>query len=331
MNTNDDVWPQGRARAKWGPVTCDIALPNASALPKFALRMLENLPRRGAGLHNALFRVARALHAFRSEEEIIELLRRHTHAEEIGPGEIEEAVHNSLKYAWRPGERNPNPRRQFASPKGELGLDPQLRQAIIMEHPFTLSDLMESSPERSDGPRQTEHVLDILFPGDPLLCAGRSVRDVATLQRSVWPPGRLERLSLIVPSPMKAAWGTTQDGRHESQRCLDNVGPRRYLVIDQDQGSEDEQAAVLHHLSGFLGLVLVVHSGGKSLHGWFFVEGLDIGWFMDLAVRLGADDSMKSPIQLARMPDGVRESGERQRILFFDPAARPPGGKTGRG
>jgi hypothetical protein len=199
------------ARAKWGPVTCRIELPSASTLPKFVRRMLENLPQRGEGLHNELFRVARVLHPFRSEEEIIELLRRHTRAEEIETGEIEEAVRNSLKYAWRPGERNPeiNPARQFASPLGSRGVDPQRRQAIVMEHPFTLSDLIESSPERSNlgGPRQTDHVLDILFPGDPLLCAGRSVRDVVTRQRSVWPPGYLERLSLVVPLPDEVCVG----------------------------------------------------------------------------------------------------------------------------
>ena len=88
---------------------------------------------------------------------------------------------------------------------------------------------------------------------------------------------------------------------------------------EQDQGSEDEQASVIHYLGGFLKLVLVVHSGGKSLHGWFYVEGLEIGWFMNVACQLGADNSMRSSIQLARMPDGTRENGQRQRIIYFDP------------
>ena len=153
---------------------------------------------------------------------------------------------------------------------------------------------------------------------------------VATRQRSVWPPGYLEKLALIVPNAMKSVWGTTQGGR-ESQRCLANVGARKFLVVEQDQGSEDEQASVIHYLGGFLKLMLVVHSGGKSLHGWFYVEGLEIGWFMNSACQLGADGSMRSSIQLARMPDGTRENGQRQRIIYFDPVhARPSGGSAGR-
>jgi hypothetical protein len=309
-------------------ISVEIAWPTKPALPKFVRQMLDSLPHRGEGLHAWLFRTARVLHPYRSPEEIVTILRERTRGESVKPGEIEDAVGNSARYAWRPEE--PSPRRLTRA--GGPGRNRELRSKVITEHPFSLVELIESSPERFDpvGPRQTDHVIDILFPADPLLCVGRSPKSVATRQRSVWPPGYLEKLALIVPNSMKSVWGTTQGGR-ESQRCLANVEARKFLVVEQDQGSEDEQASVIHYLGGFLKLALVVHSGGKSLHGWFYVEGLEIGWFMNSACQLGADGSMRCSIQLARMPDGTRESGQRQRIIYFDPVhARPSGGSAGR-
>ena len=108
---------------------------------------------------------------------------------------------------------------------------------------------------------------------------------------------------------MSARSGLTQE-RKRSERCLDNTARRRFLVIEQDTGTLDEQAAVLSHLAEIFPLVTIVHSGGRSLHGWFYVEGIPearIDQFMDLAVRLGADDATRSPCQLVRLPDGIRE------------------------
>jgi hypothetical protein len=164
--------------------------------------------------------------------------------------------------------------------------------------------------------------VDAIFPGNPLLCVAKSVKEAATRPRETW-RGHLTRLPLMVPNPMKNSKGLTQDGR-ESERCLDNTGPRRFLVVEQDQGTHDQQAAILWHLAKFLPLALVVHSGRRSLHGWFFVEGLPaerVEQFMDLACRLGADNALRNPCQqLVRIPDGRRDTGERQRVLFFNPS-----------
>jgi hypothetical protein len=83
-------------------------------------------------------------------------------------------------------------------------------------------------------------------------------------------------------------------------------------------------AVVLFHLAAFLPLVLVVSSGGKSLHGWFYcpdrteAELLD---FMRYAIRLGADWRLWLRSQFVRMPDGTRDNGQRQRVHYLD--ARP--------
>jgi hypothetical protein len=98
---------------------------------------------------------------------------------------------------------------------------------------------------------------------------------------------------------MSARTGRTQDGK-ESEHSLDNTGPRRFLVIEQDSGNTDEQAAVLLHLAERAPLALAVHSGSKSIHGWFMAAGqpeAHLHRFMRYAVGLGAD------------PNGIKLSG----------------------
>ncbi len=127
-------------------------------------------------------------------------------------------------------------------------------------------------------------------------------------------------------------------------RTLDNAGRRRFVVVECDcikweklpesdrakHGTEalylaaqkDQQAAVLWHLARFGPLTMVVDSGGKSLHAWYFCDGQPeplLRDFMRLAVSLGADPATWSRCHLVRMPDGTRDSGARQAIKFFNP------------
>jgi hypothetical protein len=111
----------------------------------------------------------------------------------------------------------------------------------------------------------------VLFPGNPLLCAGRSHSSFDTRSREQW-RGKLANLSVIVPNPMTARRGRTQDGK-TSAHTLETTGPRRFLVIEQDTGTIDEQAAVLLHLAQQAPLTVAVHSGSKSIHGWFYCAG----------------------------------------------------------
>ena len=167
-------------------------------------------------------------------------------------------------------------------------------------------------------------VLRRLFDGDPWLCCGLSNRKFNTKRLSAWGP-TLEHLRLIVPSPMTGPRGFAQAG-HFSAHSLDNTGPRRFLVVEQDTGDADLQAAVLLELSKTAPLTLVVHSGNKSIHGWFFCQGQReeelLAWFRD-AVTLGADHKMWTRSQFTRMPCGIRENGQTQRVLFFNPETLP--------
>ena len=104
----------------------------------------------------------------------------------------------------------------------------------------------------------------------------------------------MHTLPLLVPSPMSSVYGRTDEGTGPwSEHTLANTGPRQYLVIEfdfaefSDDGKEtplaswirawaqsgitiqDACAALLMHLAKRAPLLLIVFSGGKSLHGWF--------------------------------------------------------------
>jgi hypothetical protein len=116
--------------------------------------------------------------------------------------------------------------------------------------------------------------------------------------------------------------GLTQEGK-QSAHALSITGPRRFLVVEFDQGHVDEHAALLLHLAEFAPLTMAVHSGGKSIHGWFARQdrsGSLLRRFMRYAVSLGADHATWCKSQFVRMPDGLRANGRRQTVLYFDPA-----------
>ena len=220
--------------------------------------------------------------------------------------------------AWRPGDQGvATQTRQKQWPDCE----PILRTGVIRTIPWRLVDLWEASSIRfDDDDAACRWVVQQLFADNPLVCVGpkKNLPRTAPLSELV---ADLPTLQFIVPSPMTKTLGKNQDGE-DSVRCLDCTGPRRFLIVEFDEGSEDEQAALLWHLSSRGPLVLVVHSGNKSLHGWFKCVGEDeelIRQFFHYACRLGADWHNWTPCQFVRIPGGTRDNGTRQSIYFFAP------------
>ena len=204
----------------------------------------------------------------------------------------------------------------------------------------SLVDLWEASPVRlKSNEANTDKVIDFLFPGNPLLCCGWTRHRFDTRPRQHW--HKLHDLQFIVPNPMTAKQGLTREGKL-SVHALSNTGPRRFLIVefDFDASNSDEEArllerlasegrdvrdlcaALLLHLAEKAPLVLTVHSGGKSLHGWFYCQGVSeeqVWRFFRYAVSVGADHANWTGSQFARMPDGLRENGRRQTVYFFNP------------
>jgi hypothetical protein len=290
-------------------------------LPRWAADILTNPPRSGAGFHDWLFRAARALwKCERDENEIAAILENAAAAcgRRVPAREVQDAVNNSRKTVLQPvaGRR-----------QGWQTWPPVNREQVeaITASGNGLVDLWETSPVRIDDNRaHSEQIIDSLFPGNPLLCCAATKATAQTAKREEW-RGRLSQLQLIVPNPMTAVTGLNQSGE-VSNRCLSNTGARRFLIVEFDAGTIDEDAALLLHLAERAPLVIAVFSGSKSLHGWFYCAGVAAGKvsrFFRYAVSLGADPAVWTPCQLVRMPDGIRDNGRRQTVYFFNPEVMP--------
>lgn len=311
-------------------------------LPAFAEKLLDSCPPAGQGVHSWLFNTARALHAFFPDKsQLVSALAEASSncGREVPRSEIEDAVRNSAGCAWSPGA-SATAGKQPKWPAKNY----ELIEAIVADG-LGLADLWELSPTRIESNESCpDAFIDALFPGDPLLCVGRTNAIFETRLRQEW-RGHLAELQFVVPSAMSAVFGTTKDGK-QSQHSLDNTGPRQFLVVECDFAEKDKQgndtpdaplirqareiglevsdicSAVLVHLAGRAPLALVVHSGGKSLHGWFPCAGqpeAQLQRFMRYAVSIGGDYHTWTRSQFVRLPDGRRENGRRQSVYYFNP------------
>lgn len=301
--------------------------------PRLVRELLGACPTAGNGVHAWIFQCALALRrAGYSEGEMAEMIEgaavncgRALEAHEI-PDAIKNSGSRSAPSgtsARRGGMPPPRAARWPAAASGRI------QEIIRSREARSLYDLWEASPVRLED-HAAEHLIDRLFPGNPLLCCGRSHGQCETTPREEW-RGQLRKLQFIVPNPMAALRGTRKSDGQPSPRALDNTGPRRFLVIEFDDNlGEDSQAARLWHLNSLSPLVLAVHSGGKSLHGWFCTVGdAESAWlkFMRYAVSLGADPATWTRCQFVRLPDGMRRPKDkapiRQVVYFFNPEALP--------
>jgi hypothetical protein len=301
--------------------------------------IMKSCPTAGEGVNLWLFSTALKLHRLAiAPAEMEEMLE--TAADDCGrslkPDEVARAVRNSS-----PGRLGDyKPRRRWPARNYE-------QIEAIGANGLRLAALEAQSPSpATGGDSRSEEIIDALFLGNPLLCAAVNKFRPLTRAREQW-RGFFSRQQFIVPSPMLKVRGTTAEGK-QSHRSLDNTGPRRFLVVEFDFVSEDKNGndapatpmltrlakdgiavadlcAALHaELAKLRPLALVVHSGGKSLHGWYPCNGdaedSVMNRFMRYAVSLGADPATDMRAQLVRMPDGIRDNGERQRVLYFNPA-----------
>jgi hypothetical protein len=107
-----------------------------------------------------------------------------------------------------------------------------------------------------------------------------------------------------------------------SAHALAGTGPRRFLVVDfDDQAGLDVHAAAAWALGELLPLVMVLKTGGKGLHAWYATWNKsehDLKRFFSLGCMFGGDPRLWTRSQFARMPDGLRDNGEVQQVIFFN-------------
>jgi hypothetical protein len=271
----------------------------------------------------------------------------------VGEDEIGDAIRNA-RNDWRPSTRCTAGSSSKQILRWPVADWPAI--ARIAAQRTALADLWEASPIRMEGALTTCDFLSLMFPGNPLLCLAKShPGDARTLPLNEWKTcnGGLGAHSLIVPSQMSAPTGRNKAGK-VSPRSLDNTGPRRFLVIEFDfsaAGNDGKAtpaapllealarespprrppdlcaAILLHFIARGAPLVLAVHSGGKSVHGYFLAHGATdaaLRPFFAEACRLGADTATWTLCQMVRLPEGTRDDGRRQPVYYFNPALIPP-------
>jgi hypothetical protein len=283
---------------------------------------LPECPEPSGGVHTWLMRASHwcKRHGL-DPETAIALLKSKISREPTPTNEIETAVYKA--YLVDHSARSPRwPNRDWH------------RIEQIARGGVTLQYLQDYSPDALDDFCASDF-LGHLFPADGLLCLGRSLKDAAIRSRLNWQATpQLWQWQFIVPSPMCGQAGLTSGpSPHLSPRALTNVGPRKWLVIEADfspsdiqrsgsPSSEDLCASILAELAQSRPLVAVVHSGSKSLHGWFAVnpaeDEANLIEFMKLAVTYGADPKTWSPNQFVRMAGALRDGSVIQRLVYFD-------------
>jgi hypothetical protein len=294
-------------------------------------------PREGNGVHTWIFLAAlRLKNRCDSKTAFIVISRAVSKCGRlVPPREIEDAIRNASGSFKGPRQRRWPEKNQELIGKAIVGM-PGLA---------ALRELSPINPELLSA----EQIVEILFPGDAtLICVGADktlaiTRKLSDLRVS------LGKKQFIVPNPMNGIAGTNLVG-HRSRRCLDNTGPRQYLVVESDPekweslvkaeraryadevayiaAKKDEAAGVLWHLAELtkkIPLVMVVDSASKSIHGWFKVAGVPeerVRRFFRYAVALGADRATWTPCQFVRMPNGTRDNGKTQSVIYFNPEAK---------
>lgn len=285
-----------------------------SCYHKSLAELLESPPRKGEG-HRWFFRVALHMRHYHNPEQVFKFLR--TYADEWKDRAVPDAeIRKAINKAFHCTSEEIGEIITWRWPEPDEAV---IKKVVAETKPLVIEPLLMTASE----------ALQTLFPRKSMLCVGMSNENagVRTLPEllSIKP----ERFSFIVPSPMTAAFGTNKENSR-SCRCLDNTGPRMYLVVESDCGTKDEQASILAKLAGVtknIPLVMVVDSAGKSLHGWFFVQGvpenISRAWF-EYAVYLGADAHTWTKCQWVRMPGGTRYPADdsqpkRQHVVWLNP------------
>lgn len=324
-------------------------------LPPWLKDKLASPPLAGAGVHGWLFSVARQLHPHMPSDGIERTLRAAVEkcGRSVSDREIRDAVRNSHAVQWQRGDKQ-QPRRPI--PAGKPGtVRPHAPDATPWPLPcealrdgalcwagqsgvYGLDDLWMSCMGRREvhflSDNWPEAVwdagdwLDLLFPGAEWICLARSdLSSALTRRRAKW-AFREHEYTYVVPSAMTGPQGTGLDGRITS-RCLDNTGSRQWLVVEFDVGTADEQAALHWFLddaaagAGWPRLKLAVHSGNKSLHGWYGpVTSEDDARDLFAFARLhcGCDLHTWPKCQLVRLPAGVSAKGAHQKVHFHHPS-----------
>ena len=214
---------------------------------------------------------------------------------------------------------------------------------------MTMTELLAKSP--GDVKTEPLEIIKALFSEKDLVCAetadqkyeGHAIWEVGKLQEEIKKSKfEIDDFKFLNPSTFLEKAGITQKGKsYLSKRCNDDVAQRCYMLLECDvkEGGEREGGKGLYtkeealairerfitfcmELAKYLPLAMVVDSGGKSIHFWFWCGEWteEVERVFAIACAHGADKAMRVLSQKARMPNVSGYDDRRdQKLLYYDP------------
>lgn len=250
--------------------------------------------------------------------------------------EIQRLLDGSRQYY----QNNPNSKR-----KPKIDIFPDFDESLINQlKEIKEGELLDQSPVKGLRCLSPFWFIERLLPSDQYICIGSNksykgkqgeiipFQKFQTRKLNAFDEKWMSDQELIVPNYMIKRRGLLSASKYKkrdqltekdySEHTLDNTGRRVYLILENDKVDKRKQERILYHFSKKIPLVCIVDSGGKSLHGWFNCVGESEDQVIKIlkeACRHGADKQMRFRSQFCRLPNGVRNNGNQQTVLYFNP------------
>jgi len=324
---------------------------NEYGLPPWLMTKLENCPASGEGVHRWIYTMGLSLRHYVEIDDACDIVHDYMTRSESPPGEIWHSLANAYE-----AESDGFDHQMDRTPTTEELRDPAKVERLYRSWK-SKKTAMQTLEAVSNPIPDIAGVLNRLYADGEWICVGTANIDdrgkkwgytAYSVQKSYAVANEPQLWSQIVPNPMRMEKGHTKQGK-ESERTLENAALlRKYAVTDFDFTLEGKFGPFIQQVMAELELMpgpaiheiiarlildiatrhpsvpllMVVDSGGKSLHAWWDIDGLDFGWQREWfyeTVPLGTDPTIfDSNNQFVRMPWGTREvTNIRQSVIFW--------------
>ena len=295
----------------------------------------------GTGYHSMIFHVACcAKEAILPPESVVHDIRQNTVPGKriVYPKEITDAV--SKAYGTFTS-RNMRPSSSIKREDPIFKIDPDALDKITADFiGITEADLLETSPiQIPESPfshwgyalSYLYKPIDYLYVGPDRGAGGRYVKPfLHVLEILENNPHGLPDYPYLIVNPLTGVEAPCKDGKKMSFRADSCVADYRFCVVEFDSIPIDRQFAFwAAMLMKSFPVAALVHSGGKSVHGWIRVlcknyqewqQKVEKELFQEMLTPLGADRMCRNPSRMSRLPGHFRaDKGQWQRLIYLNP------------